>query len=197
LSALFADQDHYYAILVSSTDCTRGMVALRDYLIADQVTLAHSDVREWPDNPECEYRLRAFPILALERAHEFYQHITPEIAAYFLKANQLYFDDDFISDKSKKLFVFTKSILHAVPQNNENGRKLFPEFYSRLDKLVKEEIGKATTLDLQVIHEKPAFSQYLKKYLNATLFSRTSAITNNGKLGKTSIEISDHTPSVR
>lgn len=175
LSALFSDQHLYYAVIAAPHDTNTALAklksSLREYIIIDDISIAHDDERDAKDKFEYEYSLRVFPIYLLENVREFYTHITAEIAQYFLEANKLFIDYDFISTESKQLFVFTKKLAGATPANNTEGRQKYPEFYARLDKLVKDEIGGSVTLALDLFYDHSALTANPVLRNHSTLFA--------------------------
>lgn len=175
LAALFEDQMHYYAVVIVQKNTNDRLAklkfALSEYIIIDDIPLAHGDERVSPDKVECDYLLRVMPIYLIENVREFYTLITPEIAQYFLESNQLFIDHDFISAVSSQLFVFTKKMHDAFPGNDEEGRKKFPEFYARLDKLIKDEIGKAESLALVRILDQFSYTPTVMPHNHSVLFS--------------------------
>lgn len=173
LSALFSDQHHYYAVIAATQDTNAALaklkLSLREYIVIDDISIAHGDERD--AKAQFEYSLRVFPIYLLENVREFYTHITSEIAQYFLEANKLFIDYDFISTESKQLFVFTKKLAGATPANDTEGRQRYPEFYARLDKLVKDEIGGSTSLVLDVIYDNFPLTPNTIPHKHSTLFA--------------------------
>lgn len=182
LSALFSDQHHYYAVIAATQDTNAALAklksSLREYIIIDDISIAHDDERNAKDKFEYEYSLRVFPIYLLENVREFYTHITSEIAQYFLEANKLFIDYDFISAESKQLFVFTKKLAGATPANDTEGRQKFPEFYARLDKLIKDEIGGPATLALAFIYDNFALKSNPVPRDYSTLFAAQPDLSN-------------------
>lgn len=176
LSALFDDQDQYYAVIATQQDPSSDLIKLRNELnetiLVDNILLAHGDERDVIDGDQIEYTLRVFPILSLENVKEFYTHITPDIAAYFLEANKLYTDYDLIAAVTKQLFVFTKKVAGALPADDTEGRQRFPQFYARLEQLIKEEIGKSKTLGLQLVHDNA------NRHLNAIPLNHSTLFSN-------------------
>lgn len=181
LSALFDDQDQYYAVIASQQDSSRDLIKLKSELnetiLVDNIVLTHGDERDVIDNDQLEYTLRVFPIISFENIKEFYIHITPDIAAYFLEANKLYTDYDLISAATKQLFVFTKKVAGALPANDTEGRQRFPQFYARLDQLINEEIGKSKTLGFQWVHDNTNRHLSAIPLNHSTLFSNQPSTT--------------------
>lgn len=175
IAALFADQNHYYAVIAVQNDTNTALAklksALSEYILIDDVSLAHGDERVSQKQLAYEYSLRVFPIYLLENVREFYTLITPEIAQYFLEANKLFIDHDFISAESKQLFVFTKKLAGATPANDAEGRQKFPAFYARLDKLIKDEIGGPSPLTLVFMHDHFIHAPDAMPHHHSTLFA--------------------------
>lgn len=156
---LFSEDSFYYAIFIAPSMEASGITSLKEelnaYILTDKSLLAYGSSREMSNSGEIEYKLRVFPIRNILSVNEFYKSIRPEIAQFFLREHNHYVDYDFICEETNQLFVFTKSekLKQPVLPNNgmDNARLRFPAFYSRLDKLVIDDIGSPTPLELHFI----------------------------------------------